>query len=364
MMVAALGRVRRSGDGGYPESGPGVCEGIGPAPASRLGSALAEWDRAFEDARADEAFTDALEPALRDFVGRPTPLTEAVAFAGQAGTCRILLKREDLAHTGSAVATDVLIQGMLARRMGRRRLIASTTTGRAGVAAAAVAARLGLDCTVHIGRCDESAARAQIAAMTMLGACVTVVGTGQGDRSQADRSAVSDWLCDVTDSQLLLAAPEPHFGAPLIAAEGGHLIARETSHQVAALTGRSPVAVASTAGRGCGQAFLRAFAEQPATDLYSFGPEARSAPEQDARRCSDRLNRMQASTVSHTRAMQAWALLGQCEGLIASIDSAFALAGALEAARSYRPDDVFVVLLTGRGEQDIAQASDYFGLDR
>ncbi|HEY0166093.1 MAG TPA: pyridoxal-phosphate dependent enzyme [Jatrophihabitans sp.] len=356
--------MSRSGHGRYREPDPGVYEAIGPGAADRLGAALAEWDRAFEDARSDEAFTGALEPALRDFVGRPTPLTEAAALAGQAGTCRILLKREDLAHTGAAVATDVLIQGMLAQRMGRRRLVASTTSGRAGVAAAAVAARLGLDCTVHIGRCDEIAAGPQIAAMTMLGACVTVVGTGPGDRRQADRSAVSDWLCDVTDSQLLLVEPQPRFGAPLIAAEGGRLIARETSQQAAALTGRSPVAVASTAGRGCGQAFLRAFADQPATDLYSFGPLAGSAPEQDGRRCSDRLNRMQAGAVSHTRAMRAWALLGQCEGLIASIDSAFALAGALEAARAYQPDDALVVLLTGRGEQDIAQASEYFGLDR
>lgn len=363
MTATASKRTHRGAGGGYRESRSGSVEAAGPA-VSRLDSAVADWDRACDNARSDAAFLRELELALREFMGRPTPLTEAAALAGQAGTCRILLKREDLAHTGSAAATDVLIQGMLARRMGRRRLIASTTTGRTGVAAAAVAARLGLDCTVHIGACDEVTARAQIAAMAMLGACVTVAGAGHGDRSQADQNAVSDWLCDVSDGQLLLTDSGRHFAAPMIAAEGGYLIAQETRHQVAAITGGPPVAVASTADLGCGQFFLRAFAEQPAIDLYSFVPDTPSAPEQDARRCSVQLNRMQVSVISRDRALQALALLGSSEGIIASIDSAFALAGALEAGRSYRPDDALVVLLTGRGEQDMAQLSHYFGLDR
>lgn len=364
MTLTALGPMRQGGEDGYREPGPAARHGVSPASASRLAWALAEWDRAFDSARSDPAFTRVLEPALRDVVGRPTPLTEAVELAGQAGTCRIMLKREDLAHTGSAAATDLLIQGMLARRMGRRRLIVSTTTGRTGVAAAAVAARLGLDCTVHIGRCDEPVARPQLAAMIMLGACVTVAWAGEGDRSQAERDAVSDWLCDVADSQLLLADPAPPFAAPVIAAEGGRLIAQEASRQVTAVAGRSPVAVASTTGRGCGRHFLRAFAEQPAMDLYGFGPDTSAAPGQDAHRCSDELNRMRLAPVSRDRAMQALALLSRAEGLIASVGSAFALAGALEAGRSYRPDDVLVVLLTGRGEQDMPRVSDYFGLDR
>ncbi len=364
MTATAQGWMRQGGEGSHREPAPGPRLGLRPRAVGRLASALAEWDRAFDSARSDPAFTRELEPALRDFAGRPTPVTEAVELAGQAGTCRILLKREDLAHTGSAAVTDLLIQGMLARRMGRRRLIVSTATGRAGVAAAAVAARLGMDCTVHIGRCDEITAQAQIAAMVMLGACVTVAGAGQGDRSQADLDAVSDWLCDVTDSQLLLVDPGPSFAAPAIAAEGGRLMAQEVSRQAMAITGRSPVAVASTAGRGCGQFFLRAFAEQPGLDLYGFGPDTPAVAGQDARRCSDRLNRVQLAAVSPDRAMRALALLGSSEGLIASVDSAIALAGAIEAGRRYRPDDVLVVLLTGRGEPDMARISDYFGLDR
>ena len=165
-----------------------------------LMSALEELTAAYLSAKADPAFQADLAALLRDYAGRPTLLTEVPRFAAEAGGCRVFLKREDLAHTGSHKINNVLGQALLTRRMGKTRMIAETGAGQHGVATATASALLGLDCTVYMGEEDTRRQALNVARMRMLGAEVTAVATGSRTLKDAINEAFRDWVTTVENT--------------------------------------------------------------------------------------------------------------------------------------------------------------------
>src|SRR3954471_19943591 len=176
-------------------------------------AALDELAAGYADARQDPAFTGELDRLLRTYVGRPTPLTEAARLTAHAGGARILLKREDLAHTGSHKLNNALGQALLARRMGKRRVIAETGAGQHGVATATAAAYLGLECTVYMGEEDTVRQALNVARMRMLGATVVPVDAGSRTLKDAINEALRDWVASVEHTHYVIGSvmgPHPY----------------------------------------------------------------------------------------------------------------------------------------------------------
>ena len=168
-----------------------------------LFAALDELDAAYDQARTDESFTDELDNLLSTYAGRPTPLTEAARLTERIGGARILLKREDLAHTGSHKINNVLGQCLLTKRMGKTRVIAETGAGQHGVATATACALLGLDCVVYMGAEDTRRQALNVARMRLLGAEVVAVTSGSQTLKDAINEAMRDWVASVDDHPLL-----------------------------------------------------------------------------------------------------------------------------------------------------------------
>src|SRR5215207_7629376 len=211
---------------------------------------VAELERAYFEARADLAFQRELQELLRDYVGRATPLYEARRLSESLGGARVLLKREDLAHTGAHKINNALGQALLAKRMGKRRVIAETGAGQHGVATATVCALLGLSCDVYMGTEDMERQSLNVFRMQLLGATVRPVDAGAKTLKDAINEAMRDWVTNVTDSYYLLGSvlgPHPY---PLMVREFQSVIGREARAQFQELTGRLPDAVVACIGGG------------------------------------------------------------------------------------------------------------------
>ncbi|MBM4099594.1 MAG: tryptophan synthase subunit beta, partial [Planctomycetes bacterium] len=212
--------------------------------------ALEELDAAYRAARADPAFAAELDALLRDFVGRPTPLTEAPRLTAHAGGARIVLKREDLAHTGAHKINNTMGQALLARRMGKRRIIAETGAGQHGVATATACAHFGLPCEVYMGAEDVRRQSLNVFRMRLMGATVNEVRTGSRTLKDATNEAMRDWMGSVGATHYILGSVVGPHPFPQIVRDFQSVIGRECRAQCLELYGRLPDAVVACVGGG------------------------------------------------------------------------------------------------------------------
>lgn len=328
----------------------------------------------YDKAKADPAFTAELTDLLVNYTGRPSALTEVPRFAEHAGMARIFLKREDLNHTGSHKINNVLGQALLTRRMGKTRVIAETGAGQHGVATATACALFGLDCTIYMGEVDTQRQALNVARMRMLGAEVIPVKSGSRTLKDAINEAFRDWVANVDHTHYLfgtVAGPHPF---PAMVRDFHRVIGVEARRQLLERAGRLPDAAVACVGGGSNaiglfHAFLhgsRSYVlqddEGQITEPYSIsagldypgiGPEHSYLKD---------IGRAEYRAVTDEAAMQALRLLSRTEGIIPAIESAHALAGALELGRELGKDGLIVVNLSGRGDKDMDTAARYFGL--
>ena len=374
-----------------------------------LSAALDELDEAFTSAWQDPAFVARLRELERSYTGRPSPLTRVDRFAQACGDARVYLKREDLNHTGSHKINNVLGQGLIAERMGKRRLIAETGAGQHGVATATAAALLGMTCTVYMGEEDTHRQALNVARMRLLGAEVIAVQAGSRTLKDAINEAMRDWVASVEHTHYVLGTvtgPDPF---PRMVRTFHAVIGLETREQILQAEGRLPDAVLACVGGGSNAIGLfSGFMADPQVRLLGFeaGGEgvhtgrhaarfaagspgvlhgARTYVMQDeygqtvpSHSISAGLDypgvgpehawlhdsgRAHYSPVDDDEAMAAFALLSRTEGIIPAIESAHALAGAVRVGTELGPDGLLVVNLSGRGDKDVQTAARYFGMD-
>ena len=371
--------------------------------------ALDELDRMYREALTDPEFQTELEHRLRTYTGRPSPLTDATRFAEHAGGARILLKREDLNHTGSHKINNVLAQAMLTVRMGKRRVIAETGAGQHGVATATAAALFGLECTVYMGEEDTRRQALNVARMKLLGAEVVPVTTGSRTLKDAINEAMRDWVANVDHTHYLFGTVGGPHPIPVMVRDFQRVIGVEARQQVLDLTGRLPDAVAACVGGGSNAiGIFHAFVPDDEVALYGFeaagdgvetgrhaatitggspgvlhGTRSYLLQDEDGQTIESHsisagldypgvgpehawlhdTGRAVYAPVTDAEAMDAFALLCRTEGIIPAIESSHALAGALRIGRDLGPSAVVLVNLSGRGDKDVATAARWFGID-
>jgi tryptophan synthase beta chain len=371
-------------------------------------AALDQLTAEFAAAQEDPAFQAELSGLLASYTGRPSPITEVPRFAEHAGGARVILKREDLNHTGSHKINNVLGQALLTRRMGKTRVIAETGAGQHGVATATAAALLGLECLIYMGEEDTRRQALNVARMRLLGAEVVAVTTGSRTLKDAINEAMRDWVTNVEHTHYLLgtvAGPHPF---PYMVREFHRVIGQEARAQVLELTGALPDAVCACVGGGS-NAIGIFYDFIPDTSVKLFGFEAGGDGVETGRHAatitggapgvlhgaaSYLLQDEEGQTIeSHSisagldypgvgpehswladsgratyraitdaQAMDAFQLLCRTEGIIPAIESSHALAGALQVGKELGPEATVLVNLSGRGDKDVDTAAKWFGL--
>ena len=371
-------------------------------------AAIDEITAAFEASRADPEFQAELAELHRTYTGRPSIITEVPKFAAHAGGARIILKREDLNHTGSHKINNVLGQALLTRKLGKTRVIAETGAGQHGVATATAAALFGLECTIYMGEVDTKRQALNVARMRLLGAEVVPVTTGSRTLKDAINEAYREWVASVeTTNYVFGTAAGPH-PFPAMVRDFQKIIGEEARAQVLALTGRLPDAVVACVGGGSNAiGIFDAFLDDDGVDLIGIeaagdgvdterqaasiergrpgvlhGARTYVLQDPDGQTLESHsisagldypgvgpehawladLGRARYEPATDTEAMDALRLLSQTEGIIPAIESAHALAGALRLGRELGPDAVILVNLSGRGDKDMATAGEWFGL--
>jgi tryptophan synthase beta chain len=373
-----------------------------------LVAAVEEVAAEYDKVKADPSFAAELEDLLVNYTGRPSALTEVPRFAEHAGGARIFLKREDLNHTGSHKINNVLGQALLAKRMGKTRVVAETGAGQHGVATATACALFGLECVIYMGEIDTERQALNVARMRMLGAEVVAVKTGSRTLKDAINEAFRDWVADVDRTHYLFgtaAGPHPF---PALVRDFHRVIGVEARRQILERVGRLPDAVAACVGGGSNAIGLfHAFLADESVRLFGFEPAghgvetgehaatltkgepgilhgSRSYVLQDEdgqilepysisagldypgvgpeHAYLKDTGRAEYRAVTDDAAMQALRLLSRTEGIIPAIESAHALAGALELGRELGGDGLVLVNLSGRGDKDMDTAARYFGL--
>jgi tryptophan synthase beta chain len=390
------------------QTGPYFGEFGGRFVPESLIAALDELSEAYTLAKLDPAFGEELAELGRSYTGRPSIITEVPRFAEHAGGARIILKREDLNHTGSHKINNVLGQALLTRRIGKKRVIAETGAGQHGVATATAAALFGLDCTIYMGEVDTERQALNVARMRLLGAEVIPVKTGSRTLKDAINDAMRDWVTNVDTTNYIfgtVAGPHPF---PEMVRDFQKIIGEEARQQVIDLTGGLPTAVAACVGGGSNAiGIFHAFLDDADVALYGFeaGGEGVETPRHAATISKGRpgvlhgarsyllqdddgqtieshsisagldypgvgpehswlaaLGRATYLPVTDAAAMQALRLLSRTEGIIPAIESAHALAGALDLGRELGPTATILVNLSGRGDKDMETAARYFEL--
>ncbi|TYL50803.1 tryptophan synthase subunit beta [Agromyces mariniharenae] len=373
-----------------------------------LVAALDELGEAYDLAKLDPAFGEELAELGRSYTGRPSIITEVPRFAAHAGGARIILKREDLNHTGSHKINNVLGQALLTKRIGKTRVIAETGAGQHGVATATAAALFGLECTIYMGEVDTERQALNVARMRLLGAEVVAVKAGSRTLKDAINEAMRDWVTNVATTNYIfgtVAGPHPF---PEMVRDFQKVIGEEARQQVLDLTGSLPTAVTACVGGGSNAiGIFHAFLDDADVRLvgYEAGGEgvdterhaatitkgrpgvlhgARSylLQDEDGQTIESHsisagldypgvgpehawlaaIGRAEYLPVTDAAAMEALRLLTRTEGIIPAIESAHALAGTLELGRELGPDATILVSLSGRGDKDMDTAAKYFDL--
>ena len=368
---------------------------------------LDELERAWQEAMTDPVFTAELDRMRRDYAGLPSLLYDATRLSAEAGA-RVLLKREDLNHTGAHKIRNVLGQALLTKRMGKSRVIAETGAGQHGVATATACAYLDLDCVVYMGEVDIERQALNVARMRMLGAEVVPVATGSRTLKDAINEALRDWVTNVDDTHYLLGTAAGAHPFPAMVRDFTRGIGDEAREQVLALTGRLPDAVCACVGGGSNAiGIFAAFVPDDGVRLYGFeaggdgvdtgrhaasitggdvgvlhGARSFLLQDEDGQTVESHsisagldypgvgpehawlaeTGRATYRPVTDAEAMDAFALLCRTEGIIPAIESAHAVAGALDVARELGPDATILVNLSGRGDKDIDTAAAWFDL--
>jgi tryptophan synthase beta chain len=360
---------------------------------------VAELEAAYFAARSDPAFERELVRLLHHWVGRPTALYEAQRFAAAIGVGRVFLKREDLAHTGAHKINNALGQALLAKRMGKTRVVAETGAGQHGVATASACALLGLSCDVYMGTEDMARQALNVVRMRLLGANVRGVDTGSRTLKDAISEAMRDWVANVADTYYLLGSalgPHPY---PLMVREFQSVIGREARQQMMAQVGRLPdLAIACVGGGSNAIGLFDAFLES--TNVRLVGVEAGGeaiAPGRHAARFAGGtpgvlqgtwtyilqdehgnielthsvsagldyaavgpehaslrdIGRIEFTHASDREALDAFKLLASTEGILPALESSHALAGARAMAKTLKRDAIMLINLSGRGDKDV-----------
>jgi len=370
-------------------------------------AALDELDRTYQEAKIDRSFVEELAHLHKTYTGRPSIITEAPKFAATIGDIRVFLKREDLNHTGSHKINNVLGQALLAKRMGKRRIIAETGAGQHGVASATAAALLGLECVVYMGEVDTVRQSLNVARMRLLGAEVIAVKTGSRTLKDAINEALRDWVANVAGTHYLLgtvAGPHPF---PTMVRDFHSVIGIEARQQMLDETGSLPDAVVACVGGGSNaigifHAFLdddvRLVGMEAAGDGVATGRHAATLSagrpgvlhgamsyllqDEDGQTLESHsisagldypgvgpehswlkdIGRAEYIPVTDSEAMEALRTLSRTEGIIPAIETAHALAGISQLMPTLKPGSKVLVNLSGRGDKDMETAAKFFGL--
>ena len=376
-------------------------------PESLIG-ALDELDATYQHAKSDPSFIAELANLHKTYTGRPSIITEAPKFAASIGDIRVFLKREDLNHTGSHKINNVLGQALLAKRMGKTRIIAETGAGQHGVASATAAALLGLDCVVYMGEVDTIRQALNVARMRLLGAEVVPVVTGSRTLKDAINEALRDWVANVENTHYLLgtvAGPHPF---PTMVRDFHSVIGIEARQQMLDQFGSLPDVVAACVGGGSNAiGIFHAFLDDQNVRLVGMeaagdgvetlrhaatlsmgrpgvlhGAKSYLLQDEDGQTLESHsisagldypgvgpehswlkdIGRAEYIPITDTEAMAALKLLSQTEGIIPAIETAHALAGIEKLMPSLKPGSKILINLSGRGDKDMETAAKYFGL--
>jgi len=361
--------------------------------------ALDELEAAWRAARADEAFRLELDELLRRFAGRPTPVGEARRMSADVGGCRVLLKREDLCHTGAHKINNTLGQVLLARRMGKKRIIAETGAGQHGVATATAAALFGLPCDVFMGALDVERQALNVFRMQLLGARVIPVEAGSRTLKDAMNEAIRDWVTNVRDTHYIIgsvAGPHPY---PALVRDFQAVIGAEARAQVQEMAGRLPDAIVACVGGGSNaMGIFSAFLSDPGVRLVgveaaglglasgkhgaslakgrpgvlhgsrSYVLQTEEGQIAEAHSISAGLDypgvgpelaylkdegRLTVRHATDAEALEALQYLARTEGIIPALESAHAIAAAREIARELGAGGLLLVNVSGRGDKDV-----------
>lgn len=371
-------------------------------------AALDDLEATYDQARNDPAFKAELAELHRTYTGRPSIITEAKRFAAHFGDLRVFLKREDLNHTGSHKINNVMGQALLAKRMGKKRIIAETGAGQHGVASATAAAFFGLECVVYMGEVDTERQALNVARMKLLGAQVVPVTTGSRTLKDAINEALRDWVANVDSTHYLLgtvAGPHPF---PTMVRDFHSVIGNESREQMLEILGKLPDAVAACVGGGSNAiGIFHAFLDDKDVALWGFeaagdgvdtpfhaatlskgvpgvlhGAKSYMLQNEDGQTMESHsisagldypgvgpehswlkdLGRANYYGITDKEAMEAMRLLSQTEGIIPAIETAHALAGVKHLSQVLPKGSSILINLSGRGDKDMETAGRYFGL--
>ena len=361
--------------------------------------ALEELAAAYAAARADPSFQAELDVLLREFVGRATPVTEAPRLTAHAGGARIVLKREDLAHTGAHKINNTMGQALLAKRMGKKRIIAETGAGQHGVATATACAHFGLPCEIYMGSEDVRRQSLNVFRMRLMGAKVNEVNTGSRTLKDATNEAMRDWMGSVGETHYILGSVVGPHPFPMIVRDFQSVIGRECRAQCLERYGRLPDAVVACVGGGSNAAgIFWPFADDAAVRLVGVeaggrgpgagnpaAPLAHGTPgvlhgslsyvlqdpfgqTADVHSCSAGLDypgvgpehsywkdtgRVEYVAATDAEALAAFDLLAQKEGIIPALETSHAVHAAVQLARTMPKDAIVVINVSGRGDKDV-----------
>lgn len=360
---------------------------------------IAEVAAAYEQARQDPSFMAEYEALLATFVGRPSPLFEAKRLAARLGGAKLFLKREDLNHTGAHKINHCIGEGLLAKRMGKKKLIAETGAGQHGVALATAAALLGLECEIHMGAIDIAKQRPNVVRMEMLGAKVVSVTQGGACLKDAVDSAFATYAADYRDAFYAIGSavgPHPY---PSMVRDFQQIVGREARAQILEAQGRLPDALVASVGGGSNALGLfTAFLDDPQVAIYGVEPAGEgldtprhaatmtlggegilhgmktlvltdehgdTAPVHSIASGLDypavgpqhaylkEVGRVTYTSVTDEETLEAFQMLCRTEGIIPALESSHALAHAVKLAPELGPDQILIVNLSGRGDKDI-----------
>jgi tryptophan synthase beta chain len=365
--------------------------------------ALDELDAAFDDAMRDTEFVADLDRLLKEYVGRPSPLSTAPRFSEKVG-CAVYLKREDLNHTGAHKINNALGQALLAQRMGKRRIIAETGAGQHGVATATVCARFGLECTVYMGEEDMRRQELNVFRMRLMGAKVVPVRSGTRTLKDATSEAIRDWVTNVSDSYYIIGSvvgPAPY---PRMVRDFQAVIGREAKDQMLEKAGRLPTSVIACVGGGSNaMGIFHAFVDDPAVELIGVEAAGRgldsgehsaslqrgvpgvlhgslsyllqdeSGQVHPAHSISAGLDypgvgpehshlkdtgRALYVSVTDDEAVEGLSILSRLEGIIPALETSHAVAWVVKDRSRWKETDALLICISGRGDKDLAQITE------
>lgn len=366
--------------------------------------ALLELEAAYNEAKKNQAFINELNDYLKQYVGRETPLYEATNLAKQLGNARIFLKREDLNHTGAHKINNALGQALLAKRMGKKKIVAETGAGQHGVATATVCALLDLECIVFMGEVDVKRQALNVFRMELLGAKVESVVQGSGTLKDAVNEALRYWVSHVEDTHYILGSVVGPHPFPQIVRDFQSVIGQETKKQIHEQIGKHPDHIIAAVGGGSNaMGIFYPFIENENVKLYGVEAgglgiptdkhaatltaghpgilhgtmtqllQSESGQIQEAFSISAGLDypgvgpehshlaktkRVTYDSITDKEALDAFQLLSKTEGIIPALESSHAIAYAIKLAKKTNPDEAIVVCLSGRGDKDVAQVKE------